>query len=423
MNKVDVRGLTVLMDEATQLSNKAKLSKQEERRFSLVLAQISALKTGTVTLAELDQDRLQEDERRAGLPITHKLERPSTMDPMRRREIEEFRSFMTGAELRDQITGHPTQSTFTTSLGHFVPVQFLKDTFAALKPHDPLFDETAVTYLQTNNGQPLQIPLYGDIENVATYAAEGSDQSGNETDISKPGAVMLQAYSFRSPMWRVSLEALQDVEAAAGCIELFKAFAADRIARGVGKELLQGNGASGHILGLAPALLSSGLIPVAAVGSSANTGGSETGANSIGSQDLAKLYYSVNAAYRGSRKAAWLCNDNTLSYLSRIVTKQGLPLVTIDGVGQPWIYGKRVLVSPSMADIAPSNVSVIFGDLRYWATRCAWDSLTRIQKFSQVPGLVEQGEIGLRMFVRFDGALLWQDINSPAPFAILQQHS
>jgi predicted phage gp36 major capsid-like protein len=78
-------------------------------------------------------------------------------------------------------------------------------------------------------------------------------------------------------------------------------------------------------------LLAAGVTPVTAVGSGANTGGSEDGTNSIGSKDIAALYFSVNEAYRNNPKTAFFMNDSTRTYLAQIVTKLGLPLIEWDG--------------------------------------------------------------------------------------------
>src|SRR5206468_11773016 len=129
------------------------------------------------------------------------------------------------------------------------------------------------------------------IEAEAVQLDEAAYSVSGETNLTTPGQANVGVYSFRSPLWRLPLEVLQDVEAIGGAMEVFKKFAADRIARGVGKKLINGNG-SGTILGLIPSLAALGVIPTSAVGSSGNTGGSENGTNSIGSKDIATLYYS-----------------------------------------------------------------------------------------------------------------------------------
>ena len=86
----------------------------------------------------------------------------------------------------------------------------------------------------------MQFGYMGDTENVATLVSESN--LATEQDISSVGGVMISAYTFRTPTFHASIEALQDVEMAGGLVELFKKFTADRIARGVGPYLVTGQG-------------------------------------------------------------------------------------------------------------------------------------------------------------------------------------
>jgi HK97 family phage major capsid protein len=219
------------------------------------------------------------------------------------------------------------------------------------------------------------------------------------------------------------MEAFQDLDASLSAISLFKRFSADRIARGVGADLVNGNGTN-KPLGLIPSLVALGLNPVAAAGSAANTGGAETGATTLGSSDFAAAYSALDSAYLASDKVAWLMNHKTLATISSIVNKFGdqLNLVKyVDGV--PTIYGVPVKICPSMDNIGISNVPVVLGDLSYWATRLVMDDMAGIKIYTEAPGLVENGNVGLRTFVRADGDLLYTDTSSPSPFVMVRNHS
>jgi HK97 family phage major capsid protein len=400
------------------LADKPHLTPQERRQYETLMVRISSLKSG-FGLEETLRAELNAHERAEGFEVTH-FERSRLTEEQRSHAQAWSNYAKTGKfETRDGQLGSVALSYMQGTGGGFVPVEFLTDVFAAMKWIDPLYDENVVTYRETKHGRPMQVGFYGDIENVAVPIAEGS--GGSQTDIAKTGAAIVGAYSFKSPMYKVSMEAFDDVESAHGVLELFKKFAADRIARGVGQMLVNGNGTA-QTLGLVPSLIAAGVTPTVAAGSSANTGGIETGANSIGSADLGKLYYSVDESYRASEKCAWLMQDSTLAYLAAITTKQGLPLVNWSA-GLGYILGKRVYTSPSMDPIGVSKNSIVFGDLSYWLTRCSIDPITRVQLFKEAVGLAENGEVGLRMFARYDGVLLWNDVGSPAPMAVLQQHS
>jgi len=415
---IDTKGLALLMNELNTLSFKNRLTQQEQRRHGVLLSQISLLKTGEVTLADLDQQMLDKVSREAGLPSSV-ISKSET-----RMKAEAWQALLLNGEKRytNETQGSILARIGTYSgLGYFVPTEFIQQTYTAMAAHDALFDDNAVSVLNSKNGRVTEIPTYGDIENVASIMGEAADGSSSAANISAPGHATSGVYSFRSPMWRVPMEVVQDVEAMGGAVELFKAFAADRIVRGASQYLVNGTG-SGQPLGLIPALTAAGVTPVSAVGSSDNTGGSETGTNSIGSQDIAKLYYNTNSAYRNAPKAAFFMNDSTLVYLAQLVNKMGNPLVQWQG-SEAFIYGKPVRVCPSMDSIGASKYPVVFGDGAYWLTRKVQDDETYMKVFTETPGLAEQGVVGLRVFARVGGCLLWNDSGSPAPFSLLQNHS
>jgi HK97 family phage major capsid protein len=422
--KIDAKGLATLMAEATQLANRSKLTGQEEKRYSLLLSQISLLKTGEVSLADLQLDETNEIASRYGLPLAKRQANSET-----RSKAEAWQTLLKLES--EKRTANETQGSIIarigtySGLGQFVPTEFIQETYAAMAAHDAFLDEDAVSMMNSTNGRVTEIPTYGDIENVAQVVGESADSSSSEANISAPGKADSVVYSYRSPLWRVPIEALQDVEAMGNAVNLFKAFAADRIARGAAKDLVNGNG-SGKPLGIVPALLAAGVTPVTAAGSAGNTGGSEDGTNSIGSKDIADLYYSVNEAYRSQPKCAFFMNDSTRTYLASLVTKMGLPLVEWDGP-EAFIYGKPVRISPSMQGIGAGNTPIVFGDGAYWLSRNVVDNSGESQDYVQLvkeaAGLIEKGLVGLRMFCRWGGSLLYTDANSPAPFGLLTNHT
>lgn len=421
MKKIDTRGLATLIAEATALTNRSKLTSVEEKRFNLLTAQISVLKQGDITLDELSLQETNETMRRNGLP-----EFRVSADKSEARAKAE--AWQVGIRLlRENRTASQTEGDILarigtyTGLGTFVPTEFIAEIYSAVAAHDAFLDEDAVTVLNSKKGRPTTIPTIGDIENVAVVVGESADTSSGEHLIAAPGHAVLGAYSYRSPLWRVSIEAMQDVEAMGDAVNIFKSITTDRIARGVAKDLVSGNG-SGKPLGIVSALAAAGVTPITAEGSAANTGGSEDGTNSIGTKDIAKLFHSVNAAYRNMPKTAFFMNDATLAYLDQLVNKMGSPIVKWQGP-QAYIFGKPVKISPSMEDIGVSKTPIIFGAGEYWVTRKVINDDTNVQLVKEAAGLIEKGEMALRMFTRFDGALLYNDAGSPAPFGVLQNHS
>jgi hypothetical protein len=78
---------------------------------------------------------------------------------------------------------------------------------------------------------------------------------------------------------------------------------------------------------------------------------------------------------------------------------------------------------PKHDNIGASKTPVLLGDLSYWATRLIIDDQVGVVVYQEAPGLIEDGNIGLRCFARADGALLYTDTNSPSPFVMLANHS
>ena len=420
MSKPNARELQLLVAEANELTGKPTLTKAEERRYNFLLSAISLVKQG-VSLTDIEQERLNDAEHRNGLPITRKIK-----ESKKEKRGRIWSDVLNGREVRDESVGHNTGARLYpggyNGLGNFVPFGFIEDLYKGYRWYDPLFDANVCTVIDTPHGRPMTVPVMDDTDEVASVTIETSDQSSNGHNIDRTGGVVLQGYSYRSPLWRLSIEATQDVQAMGGYVNLFKSFVADRIARGVGKDFINGDGVN-KPLGIINQLEALSVVPNIAVGSSANTGGSETGANSIGSKDIAALYFSVNQGYRVQPKAAFLMNDNTRLYLAQITTKQGLPLVMWNSDGTATIFGKPVVVCPSMDDIGASKVPVIFGDLSYWVTRIGMEEASYIQIFKETSGLIEQGEVGLRYFGRFDGRIAYTGTAAYAPFGFLQNHS
>jgi len=416
--QIDTQGLAQLVSEASVLSNKLHLNKQEQRRFAFLQTAIASVRSG-MSLAEIEERDLADRYVRVGL--NPKVTLRSQMDAEQRAHAKVWqRFFNTGTiEDRDMTVGNGTPAYLKGNVGSFVPLGFFQEVFAAKKNTDALFNPDIVTYLETTHGKPIQFGLMGDTETVAVLTSEAG--SATEADITSTSGIMLGAYTFRSPMFHASIESFQDVEIAGGVVELFKKFVGERIARGVGPYLVTGSGSS-QPTGLVTALEALGGASVTATGSSANTGGSETGATSVGSADIANLFYALDEAYRDSDKTCWLMTSGTLGKLATIVTKMGLPLVNWQGP-EAFILGKPVRISPSMQAIGSGNVPIVFGDLTYFVVRCAIDEQTRVQLYKEAPGVIENGKFGLRAYVRYDSSLMFNDTGSPSPLVYLQNHS
>ncbi len=318
-----------------------------------------------------------------------------------------------GRAVTPEGTGAPVQSTLQGNLGHFVPLDFFREFLPmTMKAHDPLFDPEVVTYLKTPHGRPIQCPTFSDVANVASVITENT-QDTTTTNPSVLSQVLLSAWTYRTPFWGVSLEAEQDLDQTFSTVELFKAFAADRLARGVGKDLMVGNGTN-KPTGLITQLKSLGVATIISKGSKAYTGGSENASNSLGPLDYNNLFYSIEPQYRASPRCFWMMTDETLYALSSLVSIQGLPVVTlVDGIHT--VMGKPVKTSPSMDQIGPNKFPVLFGDFKYWVTRQVIAD-GYIRRSTELPGFAENGAAALQAFARFDGTLLFKDSLQSSPY-------
>lgn len=416
--QIDRKGLQACTTELLTLSEVLKPTTQQRSRMAALTSTISALKLGGVTLRELDEQDLNERARAHGLPETRLVNHDSD----REAEARGWRKLAEIAEQRDMTEGSPVSRIGTyTSLGFFVPTDFFPTVFAAMKAHDALFDDDACTVIHSTNGDPITIPFAADTENTASVVGEAGSQTS--VDIDTTGQAVLGAYSYNTRRWAVSLESFQDLQGSLSVINLFKKFTGDALMRGIGADLVNGSGV-GKTLGLIPSLQALGAPIIVASGSSANTGGSETALTSLGSVDFQAAYNAIDAAYLSSDKIAWFMNQRTLAKVANIVTKQGMLLNLVQYInGKPFIYGVPVKICPSLPDFGSGNIPVVLGDGSYWATRLITDQQSGIRVYSEAPGLIENGKVGLRTFVRAHGALLYGDTNAPSPFIMIQTHS
>jgi HK97 family phage major capsid protein len=413
---MNTKDMNAVLIEYNELSSKVKHTREDSNRMAYLQTAISAIRSGA-TLAELDAERANSHFAKLGLPT---FQRTTDVELQARG----WKSFING-EKRDMTGGSiiPRLGTYT-GLGNFVPTEYMPTLYAALGAYDFLFSDS-VNLIKSTNGRPTTIPVIGDIEVVATTIAEATQQSS--VDFSNIGQAVVGVYSFSSKRIAVSLEAFDDASEALSIVDITKQLFASRLARGIGNKLLRGSGTN-EPLGLITALTNSnnpfGSMYEATVihcqGSSGNTGGTENGNNSIGTNDLAAMIGALDSAYLASPNCYFAMNRKTLAKLNGLVDKSGQPvhLVQWNG-GMPSIHGFGVKVSPSLDDIGPSLYPILFGDFSFWTTKLVMDDNVGLRVYRESPPLAESGQVGLSCFVRAGGALTYTDTNSPAPFVLL----
>src|SRR5437899_4364068 len=455
MSKQDnLANFTALRDALAELDTLTAApdgGKSKEHRVKFLLSKIAALRSG-YGIDELNRQQMlgsiPDDDpsitgrsdgtrRQVAADFARRDNAPLTGE--QRAFADAWRTFVRNGgalEARDLGTGNPgnpiSLSAGSSVLGAFLPTEFHYNLTRVLKVHSPLFDDDFCQVIRTAHGRPIQVGYVADTDNVAVKINEGS--SATEAD-PNTGGVMVFVDAYRTPMFKASREALEDVDLSFGVAAMASDFLGDRFARGAGRDLLLGataNGQNSATPGLIPRLRTAGAVTVVAGGSASVTGGSETGSNSIGGEDLSRLFHSVNALYRKSPKCAWLMHPNTLQRLTALTTKQGLAynLVTWEKVEdadgnkrrQAHIFSKPVFEDPNFDTVHNGAYSVAFGDFSYWCTRIALDG-SRVQVYTEAPGLVEQGKFGLRLFGRAGGDLRFgSSLTSPAtsPYTLVE---
>jgi HK97 family phage major capsid protein len=166
------------------------------------------------------------------------------------------------------------------------------------------------------------------------------------------------------------------------------------------------------------AIAASGATAIVAAGSSESTGGSQTGANSIGYSDLVNLEHSVDPSYR--RGAKYMFHDLTLASLKKILDKYGRPLWAPGiGVGDPdRLNGYEYVINQSIPQIGSVSeaVTMVFGDMTKFLVRKV-KPMTMIRLDEKY---AESGQVAFLAFARVDSNLLDAGTH---PLNVLQQHS
>ena len=419
--------ITNTITELENLTSKPSLNAQEQRRNSFLLAKLSALKAG------ISPEQIRNHERESLLKEAGLAREPERARTKLGEEIEqEYRNWILGrsvrptyvpsdrdVETRANISG--TQSISYTegaSGGYFVSPGMWDRFLEVAKQYDQLFDSQFHNSIDTDTGAVTPAPAFNDVTNSSVQVGEA--QQSSEVDVFAFGTVQLAAYTFRSKKIAISIELANDINFNLGAV-IERVFAM-RHARGVGASLVNGTGVNAPT-GLLTATVASGVSPVIASGSSANTGGSETGATSIGTADINSLLHKLDPAYRWN--SVFVMNDSTLSYLEGLVNKLGGYLVSWfrDGLGtpNPYILGRPVCISPSMPSIGAATNPVVIYDPDYFLVRTV-PSAMYLRAYREAPGLVENGLIGLESMMRVDSNLLAPN-SQFAPAQYLQCHS
>ena len=326
------------------------------------------------------QERAEHRSLRQGL----RFEMPKGADTEEYRD--NFRHFLKTGEKRSlslsTATDNPTNSVL-------VAQDFARQIENALLATGPML-RIAKVY-PTTTGAPLPWPTANDTGNVAAIVGEGQQVSEDDPTLS---SVIFGAYKYSTGLVKVSLELLEDsnFDLSQWLAEQF----GRRLSRALNAHFTTGTG-TGQPKGIVTAATAGRT----AVGSAGNTGGSEDGTNTIGTDDLLALIHSVDPTYR--QGSVFQANDDTLRYIFSLKDKYGRPLFQQTDAGQPQnIFGYPAYTNPNMDTLATGKKTVVFGQhLKYCIRQVKDLSILQLRE-----RFADFGQVGFIGFARFDGNLI-----------------
>lgn len=297
-----------------------------------------------------------------------------------------FRRYLRGEDIDSERRAAPfVAGTQTISYsagqngGFLVPQKFYEAAAEGMALTDPLLDENIVTVISEPDFQlrPITIPGW-DLSHVAAVKVA---ETGTYTavDALNVNGFLLNKYTYRAA-FDASLEFDVDAKAYGDPYTALGRACGIAMARGIGQDLVNGNGTSAP-QGVLTAATDSGV-------TTANSGKLVLG-------DFTNVFYSVNKVYRNSPKAAWVVSDGVMKMISNATDNNGRPLFPVeDGVVR--ILGKPVYVAPSLPAYNPSlgtqapGSFAVFGDLSHYYVHA---SNILFRRLLQVPGLIENGKV------------------------------
>jgi HK97 family phage major capsid protein len=407
---------TRLQAEADAISSNPKPSRADLKRIDVILSKIANLRTNaefvehmhalgdevgiprptvrTYTKREQNNSELQSFLAGDGL-TTHRVQENAVAEA-RMRSLARL-----SPQQEKEIRGTAMNITTGSQGAFFVPSDFDFSTILRqqMLQYDGIFDSSAVTFIDREHGLPFTVPAVDFTGVKAAITTESAQTTPSTiptvalTTVSKP------SYTYRSLNMPVSIELVQDSFELVQTI-LGQVFAVS-MARGVGADLIGGNGTS------AP----QGILTAATLGATSASSGV------VVAVDIESVYFSLNRISRNSPSCRWLMNDKTYGVVKKLKDTANAPLIAMVD-DEERLYGKPISICPSMPDIAVSSKSIILADLsQFIVTRTPLQIMVK----REVPGYFEFGQVLVQCSQRFDSKLL--AVGTFAPAVYLQTHA
>lgn len=368
--------LRAAINEAEELSGKAELSKRDESRINVLLAKIASLRQNAVAPNDYAQRWMTSFLRGTDLPV----ETRTNVD------------FLAGTQSISYT--EPVEG------GYLVPNEFHDELILGIAQADPLLNPELVTIVESDNFslRPYSIPGVDLSTFAAAIVAEGNQQnpltipaaSGKIENGYKYGATLDASFEFEQDAFQPTLKTMQAIWAAA-------------FARGIGADLISGNGTSA---------------PQGVLTGATDSGITTAGPGAITADDIEAIYFSVDAAYRSKPKFAWLMNDTVYKFFRKAKDSSLRPLINVVD-DKMWIMGKPVLICPTLSSTAGQR-GIVIGDLAHYVVRVSRMAFARNL---QAAGYVEKGKGLYTAYVRADAKVIDPTGGGKPPIVYATLHS
>jgi HK97 family phage major capsid protein len=282
-------------------------------------------------------------------------------------------------------------STTTGSEGGFtVATEVASSVLDALKQFGGM--RAVANVIQTAQGNPMNFPTSDGTSEVGEIVAENGTASDADVDF---GVKSLPVYKYSSKVVTVPIELLQDSSVD---VEAFvRARLVTRLGRITNTHFTTGTGSSQP----------NGIVTAATTGVTAANSTSQVTAVTYDS--LVNLQHSVDPAYRDLGNTRWMFNDTTLREIRKIKDSQNRPIF-VPGyeAGSPAgapdrLLGAPIQINQSMANMAASAKSILFGDFSFYTIRDVMS--VELLRFTD-SAFAKKGQVGFLAWMRSGGNLV-----------------
>ncbi|MGZ4617171.1 MAG: phage major capsid protein [Frankiaceae bacterium] len=321
-----------------------------------------------------NQPTAEEKEQRLSAAFTNFLKRGIDSLPAEQRSLVQDRFTQLEARAEGVATG--------SAGGYLVPQGFWQNLVIAMKAYGGLLNEVGV--IETATGNPLPWPGSDDTANVGAILGENTQVSQQDIAFTTQ---TLNAYTYTSKLVLVSLQLLQD--SAFNVDEFVTGRLAERIARIQAQHIVSGTG-TGQPQGIVTGTTNTTTLP---------TGNTTT----VQYDSLVTLIHSVDPAYRALQGTKFVAHDSFIAAVRKLKDSQGRPLWQPDylaGADRDMIMGYPVTIDQSLATLAASSTSALFGNFQ---RGYIWRRVLGLQMLRLTERYADYLQVGFLGFMRGDG--------------------